>query len=74
MRYAKKMKSKLNYKLKKNLKIIKKIEQLRAKNNKNWMDMYRLAFSVAPEKSVEIVKKILKKDIKLSSLAKKLLK
>lgn len=34
--------------------------------------MYRLAFSVAPEKSVEIVKKILKKDIKLSSLAKKL--
>ena len=68
------MKIKLNYKLKKNLRIIKKIEQLRAKNNKNWMDMYRLAFSVAPEKSVEIVKKILKKDIKLSSLAKKLLK
>jgi hypothetical protein len=68
------MKIKLNYKLKKNLRIIKKIEQLRAKNNKNWMDMYRLAFSVAPEKSVEVVKKILKKDIKLSSLAKKLLK
>jgi hypothetical protein len=68
------MKIKLNYRLKKNLKIIKQIEQLRAKNNKNWMDMYRLAFSVAPEKSVEIVKKILKKDIKLSSLAKKLLK
>lgn len=68
------MKINLNYKLKKNLRIIKKIEQLRAKNNKNWMDMYRLAFSVAPEKSVEIVKKILKKDIKLSSLAKKLLK
>ena len=68
------MKIKLNYRLKKNLKIIKQIEQLRAKNNKNWMDMYRLAFSVAPEKSVEIVKKILKKDVKLSSLAKKLLK
>lgn len=68
------MKIKLNYRLKKNLKIIKQIEQLRAKNNKNWMDMYRLAFSVAPEKSVEIVKKILKKDIKLSNLAKKLLK
>jgi hypothetical protein len=38
------------------------------------MDMYRLAFSTAPEKAISIIKKILKKDIKLSGLAKKLLK
>ena len=67
------MKSK-NNKTKSYLKIIKQIEKVRAKNNKNWMDLYRLAFSVAPEKSIKIVKKIVKKDQKISSLAKKLLK
>lgn len=61
-------------KLKSYLLLIKQIEKVRSKNNKNWMDMYRLAFSTAPEKAVRIIKKILKKDIKLSGLAKKLLK
>jgi hypothetical protein len=68
------MKNKNDSKLKKYLQIIKQIEKVRAKNNKNWMDMYRLAFSTAPEKAISIIKKILKKDIKLSGLAKKLLK
>ena len=65
---------KKNNKQKKYLSLIKKIEKVRSKNNKNWMDLYRLAFSVAPEKSIKIVKKIVKKDQKISSLAKKLLK
>ena len=38
-----------NQKLIKNLKLIKQIENVRSKNNKNWMDLYRLAFSKAPE-------------------------
>ena len=38
-----------NQKIKKYLKIIKQIEKVRAKNNKNWMDLYRLAFSIAPD-------------------------
>ena len=59
---------------KKSLVIVNKIQKIRSKNNKNWMDLYRLAFSVAPEKSIKIVKKIVKKDQKISSLAKKLLK
>ena len=48
------------------LKIIKQIENVRSKNNKNWMDLYRLAFSKAPKQSIEIIKKILKKIKKLA--------
>tara|TARA_B100001179_G_C18336923_1_gene294843 strand:+ start:23 stop:223 length:201 start_codon:yes stop_codon:yes gene_type:complete len=61
-----------NNKQKKYLSLIKKIEKVRSKNNKNWMDLYRLAFSVAPGKSIKIVKKIVKRDQEISSLAKKL--
>ena len=63
-----------NQKLKKYLKLIKEIEKVRAKNNKNWMELYRLAFSKAPNEAVNIIKKILIKDQKITSLAKKLLK
>jgi hypothetical protein len=61
-------------KLKSYLLLIKQIEKVRAKNNKNWMDLYRLAFSTAPEESIKIVKKILKKDLTVSAIAKKLVK
>ena len=54
------------------LKIIKKIEKVRSKNNKNWMSLYRLAFSIAPEESIKIIKKILLEDKKVTALAKKL--
>tara|TARA_A100000164_G_scaffold334931_1_gene326533 strand:- start:407 stop:610 length:204 start_codon:yes stop_codon:yes gene_type:complete len=65
------MTSKKN-KTKSHLKIIKQIEKVRAKNNKNWMDLYRLAFQSEPEKSVKIVKKILSKDKNITKLAAKL--
>ena len=64
-----KNKKKVNY-----LKIIKQIENVRSKNNKNWMDLYRLAFSKAPKQSIEIIKKILKKDKEISQIVEKLLK
>ena len=63
-----------NQKLIKNLKLIKQIENVRSKNNKNWMDLYRLAFSKAPEEAIVLIKKILIKDKKVSSIAEKLLK
>ena len=63
-----------NQKSKKYLKIIKQIEKVRAKNNKNWMDLYRLAFSTAPDESIKIISKILKKDNEVSKLAKSLIK
>jgi hypothetical protein len=56
------------------LKIIKKIELVRAKNNKNWMDLYRLAFAVAPEESISIIRKILSRDRSVSKLAERLIK
>ena len=66
------MKKKL--KLNHYLKIIKQIEKVRSKNNKNWMDLYRLAFAVAPNESVRIIKKILDKDKSITKLAEKLIK
>ena len=66
--------SKNNKKLIKYLKVIKQIEIVRSKNNKNWMDLYRLAFKAAPNESVKIVKKIISKDLIVSNLAKKLIK
>ncbi len=65
------MKKKEN--VKKYLRIIRQIEKVRAKNNKNWMDLYRLAFSTAPDKAIKIITKILKKDNQVSLLAKKLI-
>ena len=59
--------------IKKYLDLIKKIEFVRSRNNKNWMDLYRLAFEVAPERSVEIIKKILKEDKAINNIAKKLI-
>ena len=52
--------------------LIKSVEKIRSRNNKNWMDLYRLAFEVAPERSINIIKKILKEDKSISKLAKKL--
>ena len=63
-----------NKNIKKYLAIIKQIEKVRSKNNKNWMDLYRLAFAVAPNESVKIIKKILSRDKTVSKLAEKLIK
>ena len=54
------------------LKIIKKIEKVRSKNNTNWMDILRLAFKYAPSEAKKLVKKINKDDKKISNLLKKL--
>ena len=41
------MKNKQKHKLK----VIDQIESIRKKNNKNWMDILRIAFKFAPEKT-----------------------
>ena len=61
-------------KVERGLKLINQIQSIRAKNNKNWMDLYRLAFKSEPEKSVNIVKKILSKDKNITKLFTKLTK
>ena len=61
--------------MKKNyLKIISKIEKVRKKNNKNWMDILRVAFLSDPKNTAKIFSKIYKEDKSISKLAKKLTK
>lgn len=52
--------------------LIDQIEKIRGKNNKNWMDLLRLAFKHAPKDAAEIVAEIYKEDQSISDLAKKL--
>jgi hypothetical protein len=55
-------------------KIIDKIQNVRKKNNKNWMDILRLAFKNNPKEASKILGSIYKEDKKISSLAKQLTK
>lgn len=62
---------------KKSLIIFREIENIRKKNNKNWIDLLRLAYDVRPKEAISILSKILKKDgelIKLASNLKKITK
>ena len=64
-----KNKKKSNY-----LKIIKQIENVRSKNNKNWMDLLRLSLKLDSKTTSRILSQIYKDDQKISKLAKKILK
>ena len=55
-------------------KIINQIEKSRSKNNVNWMDILRLAYSKSPKESVKIFTKIFNEDKAINKLAKKLTK
>jgi hypothetical protein len=54
------------------LAIIDEIEAVRGNNNKNWMDLLRLAFDRAPTEAAAIVAEIYSEDTRISSLAKRL--
>jgi len=54
------------------LKIIDEVEKVRTKNNVNWMDLLRLAFTYAPEEAKKLMKKIDHEDNRISDLIKKL--
>ncbi|MDB2680800.1 hypothetical protein N9Y95_03105 [Candidatus Pelagibacter bacterium] len=56
------------------IKVIDQIEKVRKKNNTNWMDILRVAYSFAPQKTASIMARIYKDDSKISNLAKKLTK
>ena len=55
------------------LKIIDEIEKVRTRNNVNWMDVLRLAFTHAPEEAKDLMKKINTADDEISKLLKRLL-
>lgn len=54
--------------------IIDEIEKVRTRNNVNWMDILRLAFTHAPDDAKQLMKKINTADDQISNLLKKLLK
>jgi hypothetical protein len=58
---------KINY-----LNIISKIENIRSKNNVNWMNILRLAFKLDSKSATKIMKKINYDDKRISNLLKKL--
>ena len=57
---------------KKYLNIVKKIELARSKNNKNWMDLLRLAIKKAPKQAKIILKRINHQDKNISKLLSKI--
>tara|TARA_B100000575_G_C23083734_1_gene624470 strand:+ start:955 stop:1173 length:219 start_codon:yes stop_codon:yes gene_type:complete len=56
------------------LRVFNKIENLRAKNNKNWMDILKLSFLNNPKETYKLISQILNKDSKMIKLEKKLKK
>ena len=70
----KKNKKILIMKKKNKLKVIDQIENIRGKNNTNWMNLLRLAYKKSPRESAIIMSKIYKDDAKISKLVKKLIK
>ena len=52
--------------------VINKVQRIRAKNNKNWMDLLKLAFKYAPKEASKIMEKINVSDNQISLEIKKL--
>lgn len=64
----KKKKNSKNY-----LKIISKIENIRKKNNFNWMNILRIAFKNNPRETAKVMSKIYSDDKRIGLLVKKLI-
>ena len=54
------------------LEIIKEIENVRSRNNINWMDLLRVAITENPEKTKNILKNINSHDQEISKLFEEL--
>lgn len=68
------MTKKLQKKKNKYLNVIKQVENVRSKNNVNWMNILRLAFKLDPLNASKIMKKINYDDKKIAKLLNKLSK
>ena len=56
----------------KSVKVVDKIQEIRSKNNVNWMNLLKLALRLDPKKTSEILSKIYADDQKISKLVSKL--
>lgn len=55
------------------MEVIDQIEAARSKNNRNWMDLLRLAYRHAPDEAAEIVREIYREDHRVSELVKQII-
>jgi len=60
-------------KIKKYFKIISQIENIRKKNNVNWMNILRIAIKYNPKSTAQVMSKIYSDDKKIGTLVKKLI-
>lgn len=63
---------KVSKKVKIGLKLINQIQNIRSKNNKNWMDLLKLSLKLDFKSTSKILKEIVKDDRKISNLAQKI--
>ena len=56
----------------KKINIVNEIQKVRARNNKNWMNILKVAIKFAPKETQKIMKKINSDDKKISNLVSKL--
>ena len=61
-------------KIRQGIKFINQIQNIRSKNNKNWMDLLRLSLELDFDKTSKIIKEICKDDKRISNLAQKIYK
>ena len=65
---------KVSKKINRGIKLVNKIQYIRSKNNKNWMDLLRLSLKLDFDSTSKILKEICKDDKRISNLAQKIYK
>ena len=65
---------KVSKKINRGIKLVNKIQNIRSKNNKNWMDLLRLSLKLDFDSTSKILKEICKDDKRISNLAQKIYK
>ena len=65
---------KVSKKINQGIKLVNKIQNIRSKNNKNWMDLLRLSLKLDFDSTSKILKEICKDDKRISNLAQKIYK
>lgn len=60
-------------KYQKTLKLVNQIQRIRSNNNKNWMNLLKLALKLDHKSTSKILSEIFEDDQKISKIAKKIL-
>ena len=62
----------MSIKLKKSIKLINQRQKIRSKNNKNWMDIVKLALRLDFNSTTKILNQIYKEDSRIGKITKKI--